>query len=283
MSITIKHPKVLSQADGTDNTVMRPSDFNANHELLMATAKLLGRGSADVGLVEEISLGTNLSLSGNTLNATGGDIINDTTPQLGGDLDQNGHLISGVSATEMACLIGIDSNIQNQLDPLNLMNTPVTVTSTPYDVLVANKGRLHNVTFTNGGTINFPTANLEIGDQFHFMLLNEQVCNFYFYAGQIYFANSISTTYTPTPSIRGLYSFIHMGGNYWYVAVSPNAFEVMQTGAGYVYADTVEAITSIMAPTIEALNTDGVIINSATKRWYIRVSDAGVITTSEIV
>lgn len=38
----------------------------------MSTAKLLGRGTASTGVVEEITLGTNLSFSGTTLNASGG-------------------------------------------------------------------------------------------------------------------------------------------------------------------------------------------------------------------
>jgi hypothetical protein len=38
----------------------------------MATNKLIGRGTAGVGVMEEITLGANLSLSGTTLNATGG-------------------------------------------------------------------------------------------------------------------------------------------------------------------------------------------------------------------
>ncbi len=38
----------------------------------MNTNKLVGRGTAGVGIMEEITLGTNLSLSGTTLNATGG-------------------------------------------------------------------------------------------------------------------------------------------------------------------------------------------------------------------
>jgi hypothetical protein len=38
----------------------------------MNTNKLLGRGTAGVGVFEEITLGTNLSLTGTTLNATGG-------------------------------------------------------------------------------------------------------------------------------------------------------------------------------------------------------------------
>jgi hypothetical protein len=38
----------------------------------MASGKLVGRHTAGAGIMEEITLGTNLSLSGNTLNATGG-------------------------------------------------------------------------------------------------------------------------------------------------------------------------------------------------------------------
>lgn len=38
----------------------------------MSTAKLLGRNTAGTGAVEEITLGTNLSLSGTTLNAASG-------------------------------------------------------------------------------------------------------------------------------------------------------------------------------------------------------------------
>ena len=38
----------------------------------MTTGKLLGRGTASAGVVEEITLWTNLSLSGTTLNATWG-------------------------------------------------------------------------------------------------------------------------------------------------------------------------------------------------------------------
>lgn len=38
----------------------------------MSTNRLLGRGTAGTGVIEEITLGTNLSLTGTTLNATGG-------------------------------------------------------------------------------------------------------------------------------------------------------------------------------------------------------------------
>lgn len=38
----------------------------------MSTSKLLGRSSASSGAIEEISIGSGLSLSGGTLSATGG-------------------------------------------------------------------------------------------------------------------------------------------------------------------------------------------------------------------
>ena len=48
-------------------------DFSANRTLTtsMATNKLIGRGTAGTGVMEEITLGTGLSLTGTTLNATG--------------------------------------------------------------------------------------------------------------------------------------------------------------------------------------------------------------------
>lgn len=49
-------------------------DLSADRTLTtsMSTGKLIGRGTAGTGVMEEITLGTNLSLTGTTLNAAGG-------------------------------------------------------------------------------------------------------------------------------------------------------------------------------------------------------------------
>ena len=44
------------------------------------------------------------------------DVVDDTTPQLGGNLDMQAHSIEGVTATEMGYLDGVTSDIQTQLN-----------------------------------------------------------------------------------------------------------------------------------------------------------------------
>lgn len=73
----------------------------------MATNKLIGRGTAGTGVFEEITLGTNLSLSGTTLNATGGgssplttkgDVYTYTTVDARLPVGTNGQVLSADSA-----------------------------------------------------------------------------------------------------------------------------------------------------------------------------------------
>lgn len=54
MAVTINHAFVSAKGDGSDATLVRPSNWNASHNLNMATSKLLGRLTAGPGLVEEI-------------------------------------------------------------------------------------------------------------------------------------------------------------------------------------------------------------------------------------
>jgi len=68
MAISLKHNFTSSKPDGTDSTMVQPSNWNAEHTLTQATNKLLGRTTASTGATEEISVGSNLSFSSLSLN-----------------------------------------------------------------------------------------------------------------------------------------------------------------------------------------------------------------------
>ncbi|CAB4146369.1 hypothetical protein UFOVP503_9 [uncultured Caudovirales phage] len=72
MTVSLKHNFVSGKSDGADATLVRPSNWNDEHSLTLATGKLLGRSTAGTGAAEEISVGSGLTLSAGTLSATGG-------------------------------------------------------------------------------------------------------------------------------------------------------------------------------------------------------------------
>ncbi len=63
----------------------------------MSTNRLLGRGTATTGVIEEIVLGTNLSLTGTTLNATGGGGGGDASTNTATSVDGEVTLFSGTT------------------------------------------------------------------------------------------------------------------------------------------------------------------------------------------
>ena len=70
MAISLKHLFTSAKVDGPDSTLIQPSNWNAEHVLTMATARLLGRTTASTGAAEEISVGTGLTLSAGSLSVT---------------------------------------------------------------------------------------------------------------------------------------------------------------------------------------------------------------------
>lgn len=71
MTVSLKHAFESAKSDGADSTLVQPSNWNAEHTLTMATGKLLGRTTASTGAVEEITVGTGLTLSAGELTASG--------------------------------------------------------------------------------------------------------------------------------------------------------------------------------------------------------------------
>ena len=67
MTLSLTHTFVSAKSDGADSTKVQPSNWNAEHTLTMATARLLGRTTAATGAPEEISVGTGLTFASQTL------------------------------------------------------------------------------------------------------------------------------------------------------------------------------------------------------------------------
>jgi hypothetical protein len=54
MAITVNHAFVSAKGDGADATLVRPSNWNASHNINLATSKIIGRLTAGPGLAEEL-------------------------------------------------------------------------------------------------------------------------------------------------------------------------------------------------------------------------------------
>jgi hypothetical protein len=72
MTAQITHKFTSSKADAADATLINPSNWNDTHDLTITGPALLGKSDAGTGAAVEITLGSNLSFSGNTLVAVGG-------------------------------------------------------------------------------------------------------------------------------------------------------------------------------------------------------------------
>lgn len=69
MTISLKHQFQSQKSDGSDPTVVQPSNWNANHTITCATNIVLGRSSSGTGTVEEIpctAVGRNLLAAAST-------------------------------------------------------------------------------------------------------------------------------------------------------------------------------------------------------------------------
>lgn len=70
MTISVKHAFASAKADGTDSTLIQPSNWNAEHTISLAAGKVLGRDSSGAGAMQELPL--SFDTSGNmAMSATG--------------------------------------------------------------------------------------------------------------------------------------------------------------------------------------------------------------------
>ena len=70
MTISLKHTFQSAKSDGTDSTLVQPSNWNAEHTITLAAGKVLGRDSSGNGAMQELPL--SFDTSGNmSMSATG--------------------------------------------------------------------------------------------------------------------------------------------------------------------------------------------------------------------
>ena len=56
MTFSLKHTFTSPKADGTDSTLVQPSNWNAEHTITLGAGKVLGRDASSAGAVQEMSL-----------------------------------------------------------------------------------------------------------------------------------------------------------------------------------------------------------------------------------
>jgi hypothetical protein len=66
----VRHKFVSNKRDGSDHSVIKPSDWNKEHAIVMNGNSLIGRADATKGEATEIELGRNLKIQNKTLQVT---------------------------------------------------------------------------------------------------------------------------------------------------------------------------------------------------------------------
>lgn len=56
MSVSLKHKFQSAKSDGADTTIVRPSNWNDEHDLTLAAGKVLGRDTSGAGAVQELPI-----------------------------------------------------------------------------------------------------------------------------------------------------------------------------------------------------------------------------------
>lgn len=159
MAVSLKHAFQSAQADGPDSTKVQPSNWNAEHTLTCATARLLGRTTAGTGAVEELTAGTGLTLSGGSLAVTTGayttpsgtENLSNKTLTTGNVLDASTSLSdTGTIAATSPGFRGLPQNSQTSSYTLALSDAGKHISITTGGVVIPANG---SVAFPIGTTI----------------------------------------------------------------------------------------------------------------------------------
>jgi len=109
MTVSLKHIFQSTKDDSGDTTIVQPSNWNEEHVLTCSTARMLGRTTAGTGTVEEISVGTGLSLSAGSLEVSTVPVANGGTGAT--SLTANNVLLGNGTSAVQAVAPGTSGNV----------------------------------------------------------------------------------------------------------------------------------------------------------------------------
>jgi len=152
MAVSLKHKFASAKSDGGDATLVRPSNWNDEHDLLIDASKIVGRTTAGTGSAEEISVSSDLTLTAGTLGVA--------TSLSGKTLVEpaiDGTIVEEVFTITDGASVDIDpSNGSIQLWTLTASRTPVAPTSWTAGqgiTLQIDDGTAYAITWTTMGVV----------------------------------------------------------------------------------------------------------------------------------
>ena len=149
MTVSLKHTFQSAKTDSADTTIVQPSNWNEEHELTLATNKVLGRATAGTGAAEELSIGAALSISGGTLAVT-------TVPAANGG---TGITSPGTSGN---VLTSNGTGWTSSALPVSAVAYPQNIQSADYTLLIGDAGKqiFHPASDANVRTFTIPANSV---------------------------------------------------------------------------------------------------------------------------
>ena len=151
MTISLKHTFASAKSDGTDSTLVQPSNWNAEHTITLAAGKVLGRDTSAAGAMQELPLA--FDSSGNaTVSATGS-----FTPPVGTTAQRPGTPATGMMRynTSTTAFEGYNGSAWGNLTPASASVASINFGSTGLTPNTATTGAVSvagTLAVANGGT-----------------------------------------------------------------------------------------------------------------------------------